>query len=403
MDLSQQVIAWTVFAVSIFVMLMLDLGVFNRKEKDVSMKDALTWSFIWIMSAFVFCGAIYFQVIDAGGELKSPGSAPHAAAGHETTPAISEAADKVDANHQEENHTAPAEQPVVKVATKVPPRPMTVKEKTALAKQNALEFLTGYLIEEMLSVDNLFVFVLIFQFFRVPSAYQRTVLYWGILGAIVMRAIFIAAGIALIETFHFVIYLFGAFLVYTGLKLLWADEDDNVDPNKNIVLRIFRRFVRVTTEYHGRHFLVKIDGKKFATPLFVVLIVVETTDLIFAVDSIPAILSITRNPFIVYTSNVFAIMGLRSLYFALAGLMEQFHYLKYGLSIILSFVGIKMLTSDLYHMPVQVALGVVVGTLVLCVLVSIMYPPKHSEEATEEAPKEAVALPTQPAEEGGKV
>ncbi len=378
MDLSHQVIAWTAFAVSIFVMLMLDLGVFNRKEKDVSMKDALTWSFIWIFSAFVFCGAIYFQVIDAGGVLKDPGAAQAHDVKHDAKEVLAKASKKV-----EDAHAAHPERADVKDEAGLPAQVLTPEEKSSLAKQNALEFLTGYLIEEMLSVDNLFVFLLIFQFFRVPSAYQRSVLYWGILGAIVMRAIFIAAGIALIEMFHWIIYVFGAFLVYTGVKLVWKDDDDGVDPDKNLVLRLFRRFFPVTTAYHGRSFFVKIDNRWVATPLCVVLLVVETTDLIFAVDSIPAILSITRNPFIVYTSNVFAIMGLRSLYFALAGLMEQFHYLKYGLSIILSFVGIKMLTSDLYHMPVQLALGVVVATLVLCILISIMYPPKHPAEVAE--------------------
>lgn len=386
MAITHQVIAWSVFAVSILVMLMLDLGVFNRKEKDVSMKDALTWSFIWVFSAFVFCGAIYTELIDAGGKLRDPAAAEQPDVKHGVKHAVSEAAQKVKDAHA--THPKPE---AASADAGLPAEVLTPEQKSALAKQNALEFLTGYLIEEMLSVDNLFVFLLIFQFFRVPSAYQRSVLYWGILGAIVMRAIFIAAGIALIEMFHWVIYVFGAFLVYTGIKLVLKDEDDGVDPDKNLVLRLFRRFFPVTTAYHGRNFFVKLDGRWVATPLCVVLLVVETTDLIFAVDSIPAILSITRNPFIVYTSNVFAIMGLRSLYFALAGLMQQFHYLKYGLSIILSFVGIKMLTSDIYHMPVQLALGVVVATLVLCVVISKIYPPKHPEGGAEEtAPPDPV-------------
>ena len=226
----------------------------------------------------------------------------------------------------------------------------------------ALEFVTGYVIELSLSVDNLFVFLLIFRFFQVPALHQHKVLFWGILGALVMRAIFIAAGVGLIQRFHWIIYVFGAFLVYSGIKLFFQDEAE-IHPEKNPVLRLFRRWVPVTKDYEGNKFFVRSPGL-YATPLFVVLLVVETTDLLFAVDSIPAILAITRDAFIVYTSNVFAILGLRSMYFALAGMMEMFRYLHYGLSLVLVFVGAKMLLSHYFEIPTHLALAAVAGVLV---------------------------------------
>jgi tellurite resistance protein TerC len=237
-----------------------------------------------------------------------------------------------------------------------------------------LEFVTGYVIELSLSVDNLFVFLVIFRYFHVPSEYQHKVLFWGILGALIMRGIFILAGVGLIHRFHWIIYLFGAMLVYSGIKLL-RQGDEPVHPEKNPVLRLFRRWVPVTRDYHGSKFLVRKDGL-YATPLLIVLLVVETTDVLFAVDSIPAVLAITLNAFIVYTSNVFAILGLRSMYFALAGMMEIFHYLHYGLSVVLIFVGLKMLASRYYQLPTSVALGVVVAVLVISVLASVLFPKK---------------------------
>jgi tellurite resistance protein TerC len=238
----------------------------------------------------------------------------------------------------------------------------------------ALEFVTGYVIELSLSVDNLFVFLLIFRFFQVPSLHQHKVLFWGILGALVMRAIFIAAGVGLIRRFHWIIYLFGAFLVYSGIKLMFQNEAE-IHPEKNPVLRLFRRWVPVTKDYVGNKFFVRSPGL-FATPLFVVLLVVETTDLLFAVDSIPAILAITRDAFIVYTSNVFAILGLRSMYFALAGMMEMFRYLHYGLSVVLIFVGAKMLLSHYLDIPTHIALAAVAGVLSISVIASLAYPRK---------------------------
>ena len=236
----------------------------------------------------------------------------------------------------------------------------------------SLEFITGYVIELSLSVDNLFVFLLIFRYFQVPPGHQHKVLFWGILGALIMRAIFIAAGVGLIQRFHWIIYVFGAFLVYSGIKLFRQGEAE-IHPEKNPVLRLFRRWVPVTKDYEGDKFFVRRTGL-FATPLLVVLVVVETTDLLFAVDSIPAILAITRDAFIVYTSNVFAILGLRSMYFALAGMMEMFRYLHYGLSVVLMFVGAKMLLSHYYEVPTAVALGAVAGILLLSVGASLLRP-----------------------------
>ncbi len=240
-------------------------------------------------------------------------------------------------------------------------------------QDNALEFLTGYVIEKSLSVDNIFVFVLLFSYFRVPPQFQHKVLFWGILGALIMRAIFIFTGVALIQKFHWVIYLFGAILIVSGVKM-GVSKDKEIQPEKNPVLRLFRRMMPVTERYEADKFWVRVGGRVHATPLFAVLLVVETTDLVFAVDSIPAILAITHDPFIVYTSNVFAILGLRALYFALAAVMDLFHYLHYGLSVILVFVGVKMIVSGFFKIPVGIALAVVVGVLVISIAASLMRP-----------------------------
>lgn len=237
-----------------------------------------------------------------------------------------------------------------------------------------LQFLTGYLIEESLSVDNLFVMLMIFTYFRVPATYQHKVLFWGILGALVLRAIFIVTGVALIEQFHWIIYLFGALLIITGIKMA-LEKDKELHPELNPVLKLFRRWMPVTKDYVGGKFFVLRAGKCWATPLMVVLVLIETTDVIFAVDSVPAILAVSRDPFIVYTSNVFAILGLRSLYFALAGMMHRFHYLQYGLAVILAFVGSKMLLTEVLKVPILVALAVVIGVLLLSIVASLLMPP----------------------------
>ena len=308
---------WVVFNAFVLLMLVLDLGVFHRKSHVVRFKEAIAWTFVWVSLAGLFALLIYLF-------------------GHHMVP-----------NPTRPNHVL------------------------------ALEFVTGYLIEESLSMDNLFVFLLIFRYFAVDRAHQHSVLYWGIVGALVMRAAFIVGGITLINRVHWLIYLFGAFLVYSGIRL-FGEEKTEIHPEKNPVLKLFRRFVPISEQYEGRKFFVKRGAQMIATPLALVLIVVETTDVMFATDSIPAILAITRDPFIVYTSNVFAILGLRSLYFALAGMMEVFHYLHYGLSLILIFIGVKMLGSEFFQIPIGVALSVVGGILVISVLASLLFPKKNT-------------------------
>lgn len=292
------ILFWILFNLFVLLMLALDLGVFHRKSHEVSLKEALTWTFVWVFLALVFNTLIYYWK----------------------------------------------------------------------GQQQALEFFTGYLVEKALSVDNIFVFIMIFSYFQIPSKYQHRVLFWGILGALVMRAIFIFAGVAMIEKFHFTIYLFGALLIYTGYKMFFH-HSIKIEPDKNPVVRFFKKFMPVVPELRGDKFFVRENGTRYATPLFLVLILVETTDLIFAVDSIPAILAITQDQFIVYTSNVFAILGLRSLYFALAGVVHRFWLLSYGLAIVLVFVGIKMLMVDLYKIPIEWSLlfigAVITGSILI--------------------------------------
>jgi len=309
---------WVVFNVFVLLMLVLDLGVLHRKSHVIHFKEAIAWTFVWVSLAGLFALLIYLF-------------------GHHMVP-----------NPVRPNH------------------------------ELALEFVTGYLIEESLSMDNLFIFLLIFRYFHVDREHQHAVLYWGILGALLMRAAFILGGVTLINRVHWVIYLFGAFLVYSGIRL-FGEQEAEVHPEKNPVLKLFRRMVPISEHYEGRKFFVQRGARWIATPLAVVLIVVETTDLMFATDSIPAILAITRDPFIVYTSNVFAILGLRSLYFALAGMMEVFHYLHYGLSVILIFIGVKMLGSEFFQIPIGVALSVVGGILVISVVASLLFPRRNAE------------------------
>ncbi len=239
--------------------------------------------------------------------------------------------------------------------------------------QRALEFLTGYVIEKALSVDNIFVFLVIFSYFAVPSKLQHRVLFWGVLGALLMRAIFIVLGAALLQKFHWIIFVFGAFLVITGVKLL-VQRGGEIHPEKNPLFRMFLRFVPSVSDYRGSKFTVVENGKRFATPLLLVMVAIEASDIVFAVDSIPAIFAITTDPFIVFTSNIFAILGLRSLYFALAGAMNKFHYLRVGLAIVLVFVGAKMMLADIYALPIVVSLGAIAGILAVSVVASLIRP-----------------------------
>jgi len=240
--------------------------------------------------------------------------------------------------------------------------------------QRGLEFLTGYLIEKALSVDNIFVFLVIFSYFSVPAAYQHRVLFWGILGAIVFRVAFILAGAALLQAFHWVVYLFGGLLLLTAVRIVRA-RDEEVHPERNPLLRLVRRYLPVVPTYQGARFFVRVGGRLMATPLLLVVVVVEATDIVFAIDSIPAIFAVTADPFIVYTSNVFAILGLRALFFLLAGVLNRFHYLKAGLGLVLAFVGMKMLLSDLYAIPIGVSLAVVGALIGGAVAASLLRPP----------------------------
>lgn len=246
-------------------------------------------------------------------------------------------------------------------------------------KTKALEFLTGYVIEYSLSVDNIFVFILIFTFFSVKPQYQHKILFWGILGALIMRGIFIFAGIALITKFHWIVIIFGGFLIYSGFKMLFQKEEVSVEPEKNKIVRLFRKFLPVTETLHGNSLFIKQNKKLYATPLFLVLLVIESSDLIFAVDSIPAVLAISKSTFIVYTSNIFAILGLRSLYFAVSGIMGYFRYLKVGLAIVLSFVGFKMLASYFhFEIPIFLSLAIIISILLISILASVIIKKKES-------------------------
>lgn len=296
---------WAGFATLIAVMLIIDLGIFSKKSHEISFREALSWTLVWVGLAVAFNLGIYFT----------------------------------------------------------------------LGPTKALEFLTGYLIEESLSVDNLFVFILIFSYFHVSRKNQPKILKWGILGALVMRALFIFVGIELFERFHWMIYLFGGLLLVTGIKMAFGGEE-TIEPEKNFLVRIARKFVPVTRRMYRDQFFIRKNGIRAATPLFMALLVVESSDLIFAIDSIPAILAVSRDPFIVYTSNVFAIMGLRSLFYLLSSVMEMFAYLKLGVSCILAFVGVKMLLSGFYPIPIFFSLGIIVGVLSISILTSVMFGPK---------------------------
>jgi len=244
----------------------------------------------------------------------------------------------------------------------------------------SVEFIAGYLVEEALSVDNLFVFLLIFAYFKVPPEQQRPVLAWGILGALLMRGAFIFGGVTLVSRFHWILYLLGAFLIYTGFRLMLKGDEESVDPSRNVAVRFARKFLPVTDRYEGGKFFIVRNGSRLATPLFIVLLVVETTDILFATDSIPAILAITRDPFIVYTSNVFAILGLRSLFFVLASLIKLFHRLNYGLAIVLMFIGAKMLFEKKYELPTWIMLVIIAVVLAGSVAASILFPKQEKAD-----------------------
>lgn len=303
------------FTAFVLFLLFLDLGVFHRKSHTVSFKEATIWSVIWVSLALCFNFLLY-------------------------------------------NYT-------------------TSKFGAEVGWQIAMEFLTGYVVEYSLSIDNIFVFVLVFSYFAIPPEYRHRILFYGILGALVFRAIFITIGAALIQ-FHFVIYIFGGFLILTGIKMMFSKET-TIDPDKNLLIRLVKRIIPVSNKIEGKHFFIKKGNVTYATPLFIALLFLEATDIIFAVDSVPAIFALTNEPLIVFTSNIFAILGLRSMYFMLAGAIDKFYLLKYGLSIILIFVGLKMVwLNDLYggKFPISYSLGIILGVIASSIIISLIFPKK---------------------------
>lgn len=295
---------WAAFAVLVVSVLAIDLGLFNRKAKEITQREALAWTSVWFGLALSFNAFVYYK----------------------------------------------------------------------FGSQKAAEFLQAWLVEQTLSVDNIFVFLVIFKYFAVPQSLRHRVLFWGILGAVFARGVFIFLGAALIESFHGIMYVFGAILLYTSWKLLFQGDSEEMKMERNLMLRLFKRFIPTLPDYRGASFVVRENGKLWATPLLCVLVVVEATDVVFAVDSIPAVFGITTDVFIVYTSNIFAILGLRSLTFLIAGALERFHYLKYGLALVLAFIGVKILIAGFYKVPSTASLLVVVGILGGAVLSSALIP-----------------------------
>lgn len=308
---------YTVFFVAVLIMIVIDMVALKQSgSHKVSIKEAATWSAIWVAVACAFGGWLWWYLA--------------------TDPAYGE----------------------------------------AVANQKTLEFFTGYVIEKSLAVDNIFVFLMIFAFFKVPAEYQRRVLLYGVFGAIILRTIMVFLGAALVKEFSWILYVFGAFLLFTGLKMMLPEKDEEQDLANNGLLKFLRKHLRMTDEYHGEAFFVVKNGLRYATPMFVVLVFVELSDVVFAVDSIPAIFAVTMDPFIVLTSNIFAILGLRAMFFLLADVADRFHLLRYGLAIVLSFIGMKLLLLKVYHIPVAVSLGVVFSVITASVIASLMFPKK---------------------------
>ncbi len=330
-----QLVAWGGFLLLIAFFLALDLGVFHKKDEVVSTKSALTWMGIWFAVALSFNAFVYYGYT----------------------------------HHIFQLGLAEGSEPT--------------------GRDAAIKFLTGYVVELSLSLDNIFVIALVFKFFKVPPQLQHRVLFWGILGAVILRITMILLGAALIRNFQFTIYLFGAILVYTALKMAFSKGDDDFDPEDSRVVKWTRKLMPISPKLDGNKFFTHVDGKRLATPLFLVLMVVEGSDIVFAVDSIPAIFGVTTDPFIVFTSNIFAILGLRSLYFALASLLRQFAYLKYSLIVVLLFVGVKMLVSKWWHPPSVVSLAIILGLLGAGVAASIIFKKEEDEDPNPASVKAA--------------
>ena len=316
---------YAAFLVFVLAMLAIDLGIFNRKEHVVSFKEAAAWSVVWVILAMTFAGGFYWYTLGKFGAVA--------------------------------------------------------------AKASTLEFLTGYVLEYSLSIDNIFIFVLVFAYFGIPAKYKHRVLFYGILGALIFRAIFIAAGSALMQ-FHWVIYLFGGFLILTGIKMFFTSNEE-IDPEKNLLIRTFKRFMPVTHSIDGKSFFLKLNGRWHATPLFIALLFLEATDVIFAVDSVPAIFAVTNEPFIVFSSNIFAIMGLRSMYFMLAGVIDKFYLLKFGLAVVLVFVGLKMVwLNDAFDgkFPISYSLAFIISVIAASIVFSLLFPRPVGVEETSQNP-----------------
>ncbi|MCF8054573.1 MAG: TerC family protein [Deltaproteobacteria bacterium] len=325
--LISQTTEWIIFGAIVVFLLYLDLRVGHRKAHQISLKEALLWSLLWIICGLTFGVGVYY--------INGP--------------------------------------------------------------TKGWEFITGFLLEKSLSVDNLFVFLLIFRYFHIPRQYEYHALFWGIIGAIIIRAVFIFAGVALVEQFNWIIYLFGAFLIYTAVKMAMA-KDKEIHPEQNPLIKFLRRFIPITHEYHSTKLFIKRNKRYVATPLFVIICMLMTMDVMFAIDSIPAIIAITRDPFIIYTSNVFALMGLRSLFFALAGLLRAFHYLHYGLSVLLFYIGVKMLISWFFHIPTLLSLGVIIFILSVAVLASLW----HNKKLSLVTPQQNPTNTNNPADKNGQ-
>lgn len=308
---------YTVFFVAVLIMIVIDMVALKQSgAHKVSIKEAATWSAVWVAVACAFGGWLWWYLA--------------------TDPAYGE----------------------------------------AIANQKTLEFFTGYVIEKSLAVDNIFVFLMIFAFFKVPAEYQRRVLLYGVFGAIILRTVMVFLGAALVQEFSWILYVFGAFLLFTGLKMMLPEKEEKEDLSNNGLLKFLRKHIRMTDEYHGEAFFVMKNGLRYATPMFVVLVFVELSDVVFAVDSIPAIFAVTMDPFIVLTSNIFAILGLRAMFFLLADVADRFHLLRYGLAIVLSFIGMKLLLLKVYHIPIAISLGVVFSVIAGSVIASLMFPKK---------------------------
>ncbi len=313
---------WAIFGIIVVIMLVIDLGAFNRRAHVIGTKEATIWSIVWITLSLLFNLGVYYL----------------------------------------------------------------------LGKERAVEFLTAYILEKSLSVDNLFVFLIVFNYFNVEEAYRHRVLYWGILGALIMRGIIIATGTSLLHQFHWLIYVFGAFLVYTSIKFV-TEKESSVEPDKNPFVKVYRRFFPVTADFEKEKFFINRTGKLIATPMFIVLLVIESSDLIFAVDSIPAVLAVSDDPLIIYTSNIFAILGLRALFFLLASILGMFRYLKPAIAIILGFIGVKMLISGFIKIPTVISLGIICVVLVIAVMLSIWHEKKEKREKQKER-IEAISQPS---------